>query len=181
MTVTDPPFIREDEDVLPHLYELLACLCTALENSPAGPTCYCGLVPGDSIAMDFCDCAHEDRGCGMAWVRLDMSLVGSNIYNSVYARSALNTARCVGLMSHRVQMGVTRCMPGMDPGGNPPGELVNGEITRLQLGDFAAMRHALDCCFPLDKRRDWLFERYTPYGPAGNCVGGWVTFTFRTI
>lgn len=182
MTITDvPPVVLEDTDILPILNDILGCLCTALEQSPGGKPCYCGLLPGDTVAMDYCDCTSATNGCGMAWARLDMSLVGANVYNSVYARKALNTARCVAMMSHRVQLGVTRCLTGMDVHGAPPREWQNYEAARIQLGDFAAMRRALDCCFPLDPRREWLFERYIPYGPAGNCVGGYCTFTYRTL
>lgn len=171
----------DDMWVMPILDSALACLCAALEFSPGGVPCFCGVVPGDQVAMDFVDCESSDKGCGMAWVRLDGSFVGSSIYNSVYARTALNVARCVPLLSHRIQVGVIRCMPGMDQEGNAPGEVDQHEATRIQMGDYAAIRRALDCCFPYDRRREFLFERYNPLGPIGNAVGGYVYFTIRLV
>lgn len=169
----------DDLDVLPILESALACLCTELDRSPGGIPCFCAIVPGDQVAMDYCDCSDPETGCGMAWARLDQSFVGSSIYNSVYSRTALNVARCVPLISHRIQLGVTRCMPGMDSEGNPPSALEQTEATRIQMGDMAATMRALNCCFPYDKRREFLFERYLPIGPIGNCVGGYVFFTIR--
>lgn len=185
MTIAMPAPVRidrsiDDMEIMPILDSALACLCAALENSPGGSPCFCSVVPGDQVAMDYVDC-DNDEPCGMAWVRLDQSFVGSSIYNSVYARTALNVARCVPMLSHRVQMGVIRCMRGMDEEGNPPDELANHEAARIQMGDYAAILRSLNCCFPYDKRREFLFERYIPYGPTGNAVGGYVNFTIRLV
>jgi hypothetical protein len=176
-----PANFIEDLAVLPILESALACLCTELDRSPGGIPCFCSVVPGDQVAMDFCDCSDAAKGCGMAWVRLDQSFVGSSIFNSIYSRTALNVARCVPLLSHRVQLGVTRCMAGMDSEGNPPSDIDQHEAARIQMGDYAAMIRALNCCFPYDKRREFLFERYIPMGPQGNCVGGYCYFTIRLV
>jgi hypothetical protein len=170
-----------DQDVLPVMQEVLGCLCDALIYSPGGVPCACLIIPGAEFVMDYCDCASPEYGCGQAWVRLDQSFAGANIYNSVYARKALQSARCVDIMSHRLQIGVTRCAPGMTGSGEPPDQWDQLAAVEQQLGDFAAIRRALDCCFTLSKRREWLFERYTPVGPAGNCVGGFVYMNYRVV
>jgi len=173
--------IINDNDILPVMESMLACLCDALASAPGGLPCACQLLPGDQVPFDYCDCTNPEYGCGQAWVRLDQSVAAASIYNSVYARKAINTSRCVGLMAHRLQIGVTRCAPGMTAEGNPPETWQYHDAVTQQLGDFAAMRRALDCCLPLDKRRDWLFERYQPVGPMGNCVGGYIVMNFRII
>jgi hypothetical protein len=179
--VESPPTIFYDNDVLPIMQEVLGCLCDALIYAPGGVPCACLLVPGANVAMDYCDCTNPAYGCGQAWVRLDQSFAGANVYNSVYARKALQAARCVDVISHRLQIGVTRCTPGMDAQGEPPDQWDQLAAVEQQMGDFAAIRRALDCCFTLNKRREWLFERYTPVGPSGNCVGGFVTMNFRVV
>lgn len=171
----------EDGDVLPIMLELLACMCTAFERTPAGMPCSCTLLPGDNVAMDYCDCEGANVGCGQAWVRLDASTEASSVYNSVYARSALQTGRCVTMLTHRLELGSRRCVPGMGANGEPPTDFQMQEAVRIQMGDYAAIRRALDCCFTLSRRREWLFERYFPFGPMGNCVGGYVNMSFRVV
>lgn len=170
----------DDGDVLPVMYELLACMRTAFDRAPAGPPCSCTLLPGDDVPMDYCDC-EGGMSCGQAWVRLDTSTEASSVYNSVYARTALQTGRCVTMLTHRLELGSRRCIPGMSADGSPPTDDQMMEAVRLQMGDYAAIRRALDCCFTLSRRREWLFDRYFPFGPMGNCVGGLVNISFRIV
>src|SRR5262245_40896524 len=142
--MTTPPIAPPlpDTHVLPVAYALLDCLCVEVAASPGGEPCFCGLVPGSSVAMDWCDCSAGSDRCGMAYVRLD------TIYPS--ARFPLpmgEPGNCAVKMAARFQVGTFRCVPVADGDGrNPPSAEAQSAAVEIQLGDMAAIRRAIDCC-----------------------------------
>lgn len=162
--------VIEDRSVLPVMEALLGCLCAALEDSPGGSPCFCGLLPGALVAMDYVDC--DGDGCGQAWVRLD------SVYPSTRFPTLDLEATCRSPQAARVQLGVLRCVPGMDADGTPPDEVAQAEATRIQLGDRAALQRAVECCFDRP-HRDYMLGQYAPIGPSGGAGGGALVVTVR--
>lgn len=168
----EAPEVTEIPDLLiyPLLTSLADCLCVELALSPGGEPCFCGVVPASLVAMDFCDCAGALR-CGMAYVRLD------TVFPSRRFPDQTTDARCTDPLAARVHIGVTRCLPGMDTRGNPPGVVEQSEAVRVQMGDMAAIRRTIECCF--DDGRAVLLGAYTPVGDQGNCGGGFWSATVQ--
>lgn len=160
-----------DTLVYPGLETLAACLCEELATSLGGVPCFCGVVPGRIVPMDFCDCATT--GCGMAWVRLDA------MFPSRAFPTQTTDARCNDPLASRIELGVTRCLPGMDAQGNPPGVVEQSNAVAVQMADAMAMRRAIACCYGPNSK-DYVLGTYQPVGPQGSCGGGTWTFTLRT-
>lgn len=158
------------DPIYPLLTALADCLCVELDTSPGGPPCFCGVVPAALVAMDFCDCGGT--ACGMGWVRLD------TLYPSRRFADPTTDARCGDPLALRVQVGVTRCLPGMDAAGNPPGVVEQSEAVRVQTGDLLAARRAIECCW---SDRTVLLGAYIPVGPQGDCGGGFWTATVQVL
>jgi len=166
MTVT-PPEPIEDTKVWPLLMQMVDCLCAELAASPGGTPCYCGVVPGQVPSMDFCDCL-DASACGMGWVRLDTAYP-----STVFPQQQTAARNCRTPLALSIQVGVTRCVPGLDAAGNPPDAVEQAEAVRIQMGDMLAARRAIVCC--LGDHPAHMLGRYTPLGPLGNCAGGfWV-------
>lgn len=165
----DPP--TEDTLVLPLLSSMVDCLCEELAASYGPDPCFCGLVPAALVAMDFCDCGGIS--CGMAWVRLD------SIYPSRRFADQTTDARCGDPLAVRINVGVTRCLPGPDARGNPPDAVAQAEAVAVQMADMAAMRRAVACCLPQSTK--YVLGTYQPLGPSGNCGGGVWTVTVQVM
>ena len=123
--------------------------------------CFCGIVPGADVALDYAgDC---DDVCGMAWVRLVTA------YPSVHRAARRNgpaTARAgIGI---DVEIGIVRCIDVGD-GTDPPDPADLAAAAVLQIADMMAMWRAVTCCRP---SKDWIIGTYTPFGPQGGLVGG---------
>lgn len=155
----------------PLMLQLSSCLCTELERSYGGPTCFCGVLPGLNIPADFCNCSTS--GCGQAWVRLN------NVFPSgQFPNPSPGPTSCSDPLAARLDMGVMRCVPGIDAAGHMPDEIVQAEAVHVQTSDVASIYRAIECCLPTN-RRDWIIGQYLPIGPLGNCGGGAVAVTVR--
>lgn len=153
--------ILEDQWILPVAQRLSECLCTELERSPGGTPCFCGVVPGANVAMDFCDCTGTP--CGMAYVRIH------EVYPSRrFPQPSPDLNNCNDPLAVTFEIGITRCLPGMDDQGEPPDAVAQFEAVRIQTGDMAAIRRTVVCCF--DGKA--ILGRWRGLGPAGNCGGG---------
>lgn len=146
------------------LVDLAECLCAELAATGAGPTCWCGLVPGAEVAWDYCTECTGDV-CGMGWVRV----IGLFPYDTFPV--GVVDDRCIRPLAVAVEVGATRCLHVPD-GGEPPTEAAMLEATLAQSADALAMWRALKCCdTPL------AVQQYTPIGPTGGCVGGtWLAY-----
>lgn len=160
------PTAVSDTAVFPILTMLASCLCEQVEATIGGLPCFCGVVPGRFLPMDFCDCFGS--GCGMAFVRLD------SVVPSVAFPNASPTPSCSDPLAVRIEVGVHRCLPGMNEAGEPPDVAAQDEAVAIQMADMMAIRRAIKCCWQ-SSSKDYLLGPYTPSGPDGNCGGGsWI-------
>jgi hypothetical protein len=143
------------------LAELAGCLCNQITTDGADPVCFCGVVAGDSVAVDYT--TECDDACGMAWVRLVTAVPanGFGIQNT-------NAGNCGSALGIDIEMGMARCFPVPD-GGEPPEVSAHLAVTAQVNADMMVMRRAIACC---PGSRDWVIDGYTPFGPQGGAVGG---------
>lgn len=151
------------------LDSLLACLCTALVDTPKGAPCFCGMVGGQQAIADHCACSGEDL-CGQAWVRLD----GIYAYDTNLLAPA-RTPTCSSPLAAALEVGVYRCIPTVHTDASPPTVLEQANQVLGQIADAGAMFAALSCCTAITDRAHVL-GRYTPRD-SGDCGGGVVTVT----
>lgn len=145
------------------LTAIAACLCAQIETDGLPPVCFCGVVPGDQVALDYVgdNCA---TACGMAWVRL----IG--MYPSVsLGQPNTEPGNCQSLLGLEVEVGIMRCASLPDDDGTPPSAADLAGDVELQAADALTMRRALLCCA---SSQDLMLGPYTPQGPEGGLVGG---------
>lgn len=173
---------REDTSVYPALVDLAACLELEFTAAELPHPCEIQVLPGQVVSFDYCG----NEGCGIngcengqAWVRL-VSIQAVVRQSTTASTSGVAFTSCRGDYIFQLEMGVTRCISGLDPSGNPPSTEELLESTRFQLADMDAMRRAITCCFATDRgwgdARGVQVDSYTPVGPEGGCVGGYWTF-----
>lgn len=160
----------DDDLVLPIMDDLRACLCQALAASPGGSPCFCGVVPGPRAIADRCGCGSD--GCGQAWVRLD------RVYpSSSFPQQDASMSACATGLAAVIELGVFRCVSVPNRAGGLPTAAALAEDTRIQMGDWAALRTTVACC-PAVTRRQTVLGPYVPRGQGG-CAGGALTLTVR--
>lgn len=153
-------------DGLPGLMmDLAACLCNEL--TPAGKSdpglCFCGVLPGDSIAADVgFECGES---CGMAWVRMETAYPATNV-----GIPDADENTCGNFLGADLEIGVLRCIE-LPSGLEVPDAAELESVTAFQVGDMLAMRRAVKCCPALDDV-EYLLGTYLPLGPEGGVVGG---------
>ena len=153
---------------LPLAEELLACLCTALDDSPAGPPCICCLSPGPEPM----ECNTGPEGEGVGWVRV------VRIFPTAarFPIPATDPQRCLtGAYAVELELGVYRCVSVVDDQGDPPTCAQRTADAEKLLGDAAALRRAV-CCFT-QQGRQMIVGEWRPLGPSGGCAGGAMTVT----
>lgn len=176
--------MRNDTVVWPVLMELHQCLCDEIVAAELPGVCYCDLLPGENVAMEYCGPSCEDMDCGngQAWVRLVESYPSTNFPNPIdfTAQAAVG---CDAPLAVTVEMGVARCAPVVSEDRPSSGESPTAgqwrETAQLQFADMSAMRRAVQCC--MDEKRavkKYTLGTYEPFGPEGGCVGGTWTVTF---
>jgi hypothetical protein len=147
------------------LTELATCLCAEFapgNDSGLPGVCFCGIVSGAQPALDFF--GNCDDACGMAWIRLATAQPSSGV-----GLENLNPGNCGSALGWDIEVGVSRCAVGLTADGRPPDEADYLTETQLQIADMLAMRHAIMCC---SGSKNFIVGPYTPFGPAGNQVGG---------
>jgi len=172
---------REDTIVYPTMVALSACLCAEITASGLPEPCFCGLLPGSTVSLDFCGAGKCDGECGgQAWVR------PGEMFTSV-AFPSPDTAlqNCNSPLAFRLEVGIARCLPmGRN---NPVGGYIPPTLdeqlaaTRLQMADAAAMRRAIQCCMAANENLDYVLETYSPLPPQGGCGGGTWTVLIRSL
>jgi hypothetical protein len=172
---------REDTTVYPVMVQLSACLCTEIQASGLPNPCFCGVLPGSSVVLDFCGDGKCGGTCGgQAWVRpVDM-------YPSAqFPVADVNPTNCNSPLAFRLEVGIARCMPmgtNSAVGGYTPPTLEQQlDAARLQMADMAAIRRAIQCCMAANDNLDYVLESYTPLIPQGGCGGGAFTVVIRNL
>lgn len=150
------------EKITALLTDLATCLCSQLLDDALPPVCFCGIVPGSTVALDYS--GNCDDKCGMAWVRMSAAYPSAQI-----GIPSVTPGNCTIGIGVDVELGVVRCItPGGDNGEPPePAELAAASV--LQQADMMAMWRAVACC---RTSKDWAIGQYVPYGPEGGLVGG---------
>lgn len=165
MSVITDGLLVADKSIWPTITSLASCLCQTLVDRGLPPVCICTPFPGEDIATDY---VTEDAG--MAWVRL-VSAYPSTAFPSPNAE-----ATCTSPLAFEIELGVAYCAPIGDSDGSAPTFADQFESVETQLAAMAAMRVAMQCCFP-GNRIDVVLGQYTPMGPQGAVVGGvWSLF-----
>jgi hypothetical protein len=159
--LVDPPGLPYESRVSQVLDDLAVCLCAQIEIDGLPPTCFCGVMPGAEVALDYAgDC--EVR-CGMAWVRMIAAYPSTSV-----GAAAERPGNCSAGVGIDIEMGIVRCLDVGD-GGQPPSPDAMAGSARLQSADMMAMWRAVVCC---NGSNDWMMGQYQPYGPEGALVGG---------
>lgn len=157
---------------------LTICLCNTISeeafsiNPSIKPVCGCCFRWSQDLPpMDACDCTcmvgdPAIEGNGHAWVRF----VGASRPPTVKGCAAFTTVT--------FQMGIYRCVTGMDDDGNPPScEQLMTDATLL-MNDAQVLYRAAFCCDDLAKWSPALGP-LVPVGPLGNCAGNALTVTLQ--
>lgn len=146
------------------LLDLLECVCDALTVLGQGPTCWCGIYPGETVSWEHCgEC--DNGNCGQAYIR-----PATAFPYDIFPQQAFD-ATCANPLAYEIEVGVLRCFPTMDEHGDPPEDETITESALLLLEDQAALHTAIRCCdSPLLEGH--LLGAWTPVGPNGGCVGG---------
>lgn len=152
-------------DPYPTLTTLAECVCAALADSEGGPTCFCGIVPGEAAVQDY---VGDDCGaaCGMAWVRLTTAYPAVGVGQPIQ-----RLGNCASSLGYEVEIGVMRCISAGDEAGNAPSPEELLAATKEQMSDMAAVVRAVSCCDGISGK-DFILGTYTPLGPEGGVVGG---------
>jgi len=142
--------------------ELATCLCAQIITDGLPPVCFCGVVPGAEVALDYAgDCKDA---CGMAWVRL-----ASSYPSTAIGQPSILPGNCGVGIGFDVEIAIMRCIEAGDADGSPPEPGVLAAAAVLQYEDMLAMWRAVACC---RQSKDWIMGAYTPVGPEGGLVGG---------
>jgi len=161
-----------DTVIWPVMVSLAECLCTQITSSGLPEPCFCGVLPGNDVAYDYCD-GCEDGTCGQAWVRMAEAFPAR-----VFPVPDSDRGNCATALAVELVVGIVRCAPMPDEHGDPPTMEAQFDTAQLVVADMMAMRRAIMCCTQAYRGRDYLLGPYLPIGPEGGCVGGAWTVTF---
>jgi hypothetical protein len=149
------------------LTALAGCLCAQIAASDTPEPCFCGVMPGIRIAVDYVGlCEDKD---GMAWTSLALAYPAAGV--GVVDQSVNNCSTGIGI---EIQIGVMRSAPTMDTEGNPPDEASQLATSQIQTADMISMIRAVQCCEEM-QAYDHILSQYTSIGPEGYAVGGYFT------
>lgn len=155
-------------DLADRMIEVAACLCAQIDADGSPPTCFCGVVPGDSVVLAYAtDCESRD---GMAWVRL-ISMYPS----STLGEQSFVPGNCTGGIGAEVELGIVRSYPVSGDGEEPPPAVLE-EIVRQQVKDAMTLYRTVLCCSSLPSK-DVIVGVYTPTPILGGLAGGTISVT----
>lgn len=154
--------------IFSRLDDLVTCLQAELESAPTPDMCFVGIVPGDSVALEYQgDCTDV---CGMAWVRVVTMYPSSGV-----GIANTHPRNCDAGLGIDVEIGTMRCITPGDENGAPPSAEELRAATELQVADMLTVLRAIRCCQGSD---DWIVGQYQPYGPQGGVFGSTVQVNF---
>lgn len=143
------------------LSKLSSCLCAAIEEAGVDPVCFCGVMPGVAVALDYTNfgCKTSD---GMAWVRLSTEYLTEAFPNPLVRES-----KCGTEIAFVAEVGMVRSMP-LNDDGEPPDAATMMAAAERQITEASIMRKAVVCCL----KSGSILGAYTPVGPDGGAIGG---------
>lgn len=148
-----------DLEVWPKLVLLADALCQEIADSGLEEPCFCGIMPGAGIALDYVD------GCeagGMAWVRMVTAFP-----SQTFPEPDVDINGCDQAMAFQAEVGIIRAFRVPD-NGEPPTQGDMLTAAEVQMAEMAAMRRAILCRFT----GTVALGQYTPIGPDGGALGG---------
>lgn len=164
---------RQDVRFWPQMVLLADCLCAEIAASGLPGVCFCGVLAGDSVPLDYCtEC--DGGGCGMAWVRLSAVTPLGSEATATTGTGTFNT--CTMPLVATVEVGIARCAPMPNEDGEPPTLAEQLDAAQLQAADMAASVRAIRCCEGIDQKA-LVLAQWVPLGPDGGCLGGVWSFT----
>lgn len=143
------------------LSSLASCLCAAIEEANVDPVCFCGVMPGAAVALDYINFGC-DKSDGMAWVRLTTSYLTESFPNQL-----VRETKCGSEVAVVAEIGLVRSMPPSEDGEPPDAALMLAAAER-QVTEAALMRRAVVCCL----KSGSILGTYQPIGPDGGAIGG---------
>lgn len=149
------------------LAALAGCLCEQIRADNLPEPCFCGVMPGERVAVDYVGMCEEKDG--MAWTRLALAYPAARV--GVADQSLRN---CSGGLGVEIEIGIMRSAPTMTEDGEPPDAASQLLTTDIQMDDMLAMMKAVSCCEEL-QAYDYILSQYRPQGPTGYAVGGLFT------
>jgi hypothetical protein len=147
----------------------LSALLSNLADSVGGPVARAVIAPGAAAAADGC-CYDDAAGLsGQAHVRL------SRLYPSTrFPQPDATYSRMPTMLAAEIELGVYRCVAGLDDGGNPPPpDEVTADAVRA-LDDVAALQKTALGTFG---RTPVVLGQVVTLGPGGYCAGAVQLFT----
>ena len=159
--------VTPERRLWPMATELASCLCRTIAINGLPAPCFCGVLPGEAVAYDYCAPCEGDA-CGMAWVRLVAAAERSVVFAATTLAATGNP--CDVSLAATFEIGILRCAPTLKENGDLPTMADHLAAAELQFADMAAARESALCCFT--DRRQIALGAYTPIGPEGGCLGG---------
>jgi len=127
--------------------------------------CFCGLMPGGDVPLDYCGGGCDTEGCGgQAWVRV------VSIFPTTDFPSSTQLATCATNRGMTLEVGHAMCAPQPDDDGTPPDVAAQYAATALQMASMDAMWRAINCCFGVDYDKDYVLGEYNSIGVGGGCL-----------
>lgn len=162
----------EPDPVWYKLAELAECLCQTVADDPnCEPLCFCGVVPGGGIALDYIhtdECASKD---GMGWVRMVTEFV-----TRAFPQPLTDATPCAAEVAFTAEVGLIRTFP-ISEDGEPPDAATYLAYSERQIGEAAMLRKVIVCCYG----NSAVLGTYVPIGPQGGAIGGAWTLTSPTL
>lgn len=155
--------LKDDTVFWPRLLLLRDCVCATLTDRGLPEPCFCGIVAGAMVPMDYVGTCSGKQG--MAWVRL------TGVAPMIVFSETGSSIPCGMPLTATVDVGITRIAPTLNSRGELPTEQAQHEAAWLVSADMIATHHAITCCFAANNR-DVRVLTWTPLGPEGGVVGG---------
>lgn len=159
-----------DRIALPHLDGLLGVLEAELEARGLDDLCETFLGAGAEVAFEYCDSSCSGQG----WARTASVFASSN-----FPIPDISPNRGALLMAEVFEVGIVR---GMAIPSDPDEPIDRDELrsaAEKQHADMSAILASL-CGYFRAKSIPFIVGAYSPYGPAGACVGGSWQVTVQT-
>lgn len=160
MSLIEPP--RMMPPIAPIVVDLTERICKMLASHGQGPTCWCGMYPGQQVQWTRCDDCDDGDACGMGYIR-----PGTTAPYDIFP-FAIVDENCVKPLAYELEIGVLRCFQVIQEDGSAPSPNAAAEATLGLLQDQWALYQAIMCSGIKTK----AIGTWQPVGPAANCVGG---------
>lgn len=147
--------------------DLASNLCRELRLADRPEPCFCGVLGGSIVPLDYCQPCSDGGKCGMAWVRA--TSLGHDDFVLGRERLRRKSSACATPLFVTLEVGVARCAPTLDEQGDLPSMAEQFDAAQGQTLDMLAALKAVRC---YDSITNYDLHTWTPMGPEGGCLGG---------